>query len=509
MESERILNTKRNIVMGTLAKLVNLLFPLAINAIIIKKLGIEYQGLSSLFACILQVLSLAELGIGSAMVFSMYEPIACHDVPKVCALLRLYRKIYLIIGCVIFAAGLCCMPFLTLFVAGDVPADTNIYILFLISLFNTSISFFLFAYREALFQASQRTDIRDTIAMILDIILSIAKILVLIILADYYIFCLLIPLFTIINNIVTALVTRKKYPEYRCAGTVSKEERLDISRRVSGLFINRFCDVICNSFDSIIISSFLGLEMLGKYNNYFYLMNALMMLLAILVNSAIPSMGNSVVLETQKKNYDDFCTLQFGYSWLTGWVAVSLLGIYQTFIKFWVGEDMLLMMPLPVLMCVYLYVVKSGEVFMAYRQAAGIWSHDKIRPVFEALLNLGLNIWFVKMWGVVGVVLSTILTLGLIRLTWGSWYLFNEYFRDYSHGRYLLRMCYYTVITVAAGIANFALCELIPIEGFLGLVIRGGICITVPNIIFIVSYYRLPEFKKAVKLGKSLLKREW
>ena len=75
-ESSRIKNTTRNMLAGAIYKIITLLFPFVINTIIIKTLGVEYLGLNMLFASILQVLSLTELGFGSALVFSMYEPIA-------------------------------------------------------------------------------------------------------------------------------------------------------------------------------------------------------------------------------------------------------------------------------------------------------------------------------------------------------------------------------------------------------------------------------------------------
>lgn len=507
MQTDRISNTKRNMVMGLVTRIVNLLLPFAVNTIIIKTLGVEYLGLGTLFASILQVLSLAELGVGAALVFSMYAPIAENDTEKVCALLKLYRRIYLLIGAVIMGLGLVCLPFIPKLIKDDVPDGLNLYILFIISLVNTGVSYFLFAYRTALFQATQRTDINDFIALVVNLALNAAKILVLLITGDYYLFSILVPVFTIINNIAVAAVTNKKYPEYKCRGSLSKEEKQGIVKRVTGLFVNKVCDVVCNSFDSIIISVFLGLELLGKYNNYFYIMNALMIVLGIIITSAIPSIGNSVAKESKEKNYRDFCTLQLGFIWLTGWAAVCLLCLYQPFIELWVGREMVLDNVLPILMAMYFYSFKSAEVFMSYRQACGIWAKDKVRPVFEALLNLGLNILFVKIWGLYGVVLSTIITLGIIRMIWGSYYLFNEYFNDYSHGRYLLKMLYFSGITAIVCAATLLICEKLPFEGITALLVRGGICILLPNIVFAAAYCRLPEFLELMGLVKKIVGR--
>ena len=506
MASERIKNTKRNILMGFMARILDLIFPFIINTVVIKTLGVEYLGLNSLFASILQVLSLAELGVGFALVFSMYDPIAKGDTVKVCALLKLYRNVYLTIGSVIVIAGLVCMPFLDNLISGDVPSGINIYILFIISLTNTSVSYFLFSYRTSLLQASQRIDIRDGITMITNFLLNLSKILILVITGDYYLFCIAVPVFTVVNNLLIWIITKRRYPEYKCEGSISKEEKKEIKKRISGLFINKIGDVVCNSFDSIVISGFLGLTILGKFNNYYFVMNALMTLMGIFLASAIPSIGNSIVTETKEKNYRDFSTLQFGFSWFTGWVSICLLCLYQPFIEIWIGKDMLMDTDIVFLFGIYLYFAKSSEVFMAYRQAAGIWAKDRLRPVAEASINLVLNIVLVKYLGVSGVLLSTIFTLGIIHFVWGSYYLFKEYFTEYSQMKYMLTLLYYFIITVGAGILTYYICSLIEFESLIVcIIVRGSICMVIPNIIFFVIFCRRPEFKNIIAIIKGMV----
>ena len=92
MRIERSKNAARNIVFGVTMKLYQILIPFIMRTIIIYFLGMEYAGLNSLFSSVLQILNLAELGVGSAMIFSMYEPIAKDDKIQICALMRLYRN---------------------------------------------------------------------------------------------------------------------------------------------------------------------------------------------------------------------------------------------------------------------------------------------------------------------------------------------------------------------------------------------------------------------------------
>ena len=148
MKIQRSKNAKRNIIYGTINRLTSLIFPFIIRTVMIYYMGVEYVGLGGLFSSILSFLSLAELGIGTALVYSMYKPIATDDVDSICALLKLYRKLYFIIGCIIFSVGLALAPFLRFIISQDVPDDVNIYILYLIYLLNTVISYWFFGYKQ-------------------------------------------------------------------------------------------------------------------------------------------------------------------------------------------------------------------------------------------------------------------------------------------------------------------------------------------------------------------------
>ena len=310
---------------GMVYRMANLLFPFVVNTIIIKTLGVEYLGLNSLFASILQVLSLAELGFGTAMVFSMYEPVAKKNFEKVSALLNMYRKVYLAVGGIILLGGLMCIFILPYIIRGDIPDGINIYILFIICLTNTVISYFLFAYRTSIFFANQRKDIIDKINTFIETALNISKIIILLIFENYYLFCVLQPVYTALSSFLVFILSKKMYPAYKCKGVVSKKEKKQIYSKVFGLSVNKLCSVISLSFDSIIISSFLGLTILGMYNNYFIITNALMAFLYIITTSAASSIGNSMVCENLEKNYDDFNTFQFGFAIITGWASICLL----------------------------------------------------------------------------------------------------------------------------------------------------------------------------------------
>lgn len=185
--SGRTQNSLRNIGFGMINRIVSILFPFIVRTIFIKTLGEEYLGLNSLFSSILQVLNLADLGFASAIVASMYKPIAEEDIEKVSALMALYKKLYKIIGLGILAIGIVMTPFIGYLINGTPPENINIYILWILYLTNTVVSYLFYAYKVSLINAHQRNDITEKIGAASRIIFSILQIVSVILLKDIYI----------------------------------------------------------------------------------------------------------------------------------------------------------------------------------------------------------------------------------------------------------------------------------------------------------------------------------
>ncbi len=509
MES-RTLNAKRNMIASLFGKIVSLFLPFVTRTVFIYSLGSLYLGLNSIFSSVLSVLSLAELGVGTAMVYSMYKPIADGDTEAVCALLNLYRKFYRVIGAVILALGLAFTPFLPHIIEGDVPADVNLYILYFINLSSTVVSYFLFAYKSSILSASQRMDIISYINTAISIALSIAQVIVLLLFKNYYAYCILLPITNILENLVRSVVVDKLYPQYRCHGTVGNDTKNAIKKHVSGLFIYKLCGVLRSSVDSVIISASLGLMLLARYNNYYYVMTTITGLLSIIVNSIIAGVGNSIVTETQEKNYKDFNKMQLLYMWLSGFCAVALLCLYQPFMKLWVGEELMFDNATMTVFCIYFFISHWGNMCYAYREAAGLWWQDRITPIIEGVVNLVISVILVRTIGVCGVLIGSIIGLAVFNSYWYSRTLFKYYFTDYKQSRYLGRLLFYTAITAVAAVATAALCQLLPVVewtalGIVSFLLRGILCLIVPNILFFICYRTLPEFSDATQMVKNIL----
>ncbi|MCH5342438.1 MAG: hypothetical protein J1E64_00255 [Acetatifactor sp.] len=488
MRLERKKNAIRNSIWGILNRAIALLGPFLIRTLIIYMLGVEYLGLSSLFTSILQVLSMAELGFGSAIAFSMYGPIANNDEELICQLLNLYRKIYKIVGIMILGIGIIFMPFLHLFIHEDVPANINIYYLYLLYLFNASVSYFMFAYKSVLFSAFQREDVISKIYSALLIVQYGAQAVVLVVFRNYYCYYILVPAISIANNIITNVLSKKYYPQYRPLGKVPDDILKDVKEKVSGTVVSKFCGMTRNTFDSIIISSFLGLTTVAIYGNYFYILSNIASVLVIFVTSMKAGIGNSVALESLEKNYRDYNKFTFMYSLIASWCAICLLCLYQPFMELWVGTENMFPFYIVILLCIYFLWQTMGDITNAYSGAVGLWWENRYRTIFESICNLLLNIFLGYFWGVFGIVLATVITLFFFNFIWQTKILFNNYFKQYSVVSYIWNYIKYIFVTTIVGVFCFSVCQLVNINLFADLMIRGILCIIIPCILFYIIY---------------------
>lgn len=503
MKIQRTKNTMMSIVFGTVYKIITIVLPFASRTVILYVLGKEYLGLSSLFSSILSFLSLAELGVGAAMIFSMYKPIAENDFGTMRALMNLYRKIYRIIGAVILGLGLVLMPFLKVLIKGDVPADINLYLLYFLYLFNSVLSYWLFAYKNAVIMAHQRNDINSKIGIVITPISYIVMLGSLIITKNYYAYVIWMPVVTIVTNILQALYVNKNFPELKPEGEVAPELKKSITKKVAALIGTKLNTIVLNAADNIVMSYFLGLGVIAVYGNYYYIMSSIITFLAIVYSSMTAGLGNSLVTENMEKNYNDFNKFSFINAWIVGWCSVCLACLYQPFMRIWVGGSMLFSTEIMLLFAVYFYIYQIRKIPITYKDAAGIWWEDRFRPYVCMVVNVVFNIVTVQLIGVAGIILSTVLSL-VISIPWENYTIFKYVFKM-SSIRYYLKMAYYFASTVLGGALTYYICSLLgdSIPWFL---CKMAICVVVPNAVFIAANIKRREFKESIQFFKSLLK---
>lgn len=506
MSESRVKNASRNMMFGMLLKGYQILMPFLMRTVMMYYMGIEYVGLSSLFGSVLWVLSLAELGVGSAMVYGMYQPIIDKDEKTICALLKLYRTYYRIIGAVVAVVGLILTPFIPHIIKGDVPNDISVYIVYLLNLLCTVLSYWLFAYKNSLLTAHQRNDIASKVMLATNTLQFGIQFFVVIVLKDYYIYLIVAIITQVITNIVTAYFAGKMYPDYKPQGDLSKENIKKINGRIKDLFTMKLGIVVVSSADSIVISAFLGLAVLGVYQNYYYILTAVTGIVKVVFDSVTAGIGNSILVETKEKNYKDLKKLTFIVAWLSGFCSAGLLCLYQPFVRLWAGEKLMLGYSAVVCFVVYFFVDRINQILITYKDAAGIWHEDRFRPIVTALVNLILNIILVQYIGLFGVLLSTIISVVVVGMPWLLHNLFSVLFKR-ELKEYVLRLIYYTVAAAIMCAITAIICNFIPDRGVFTLIVKAVVCTAVSNIILFFMFFKLPEFKDTKDIVKRIIKR--
>lgn len=508
MKIARTKNAMKSLSVGLILKIYQMIVPFFMRTAMIHFMGVQYLGLNSLFSSVLHVLNLAELGVGAAMVFSMYKPIAEDDTATICALMKLYRRYYRIIGLLIGAAGIALTPVVPHLISGEVPAELNVYILYWLNLGATVLTYWLFAYRGCILQAHQRTDLANIVVIATNTVQFALQLAVILWLKDYYLYVIVLLLTTIMNNVLTAVVAARRYPQYKPAGTLPDEKVKQINGKIRDLFTGKLGSVVLSSSDTIVISAFLGLSVLAIYQNYYFIMSAIIAVIEILMGSIRAGLGNSFVTETKEKNFRDLEKFTFLYMWAIGAGSCCFLGMYQPFMEIWVGRGLMLGWPEVICFAIYFYVFALNKLLNVYKDAAGLWHEDRFRPLVTASINLGLNLWWVRSMGICGVIISTAVSQLFVGIPWVLNNLFRLFFGRELMKAYCLKIAKYACATVAAGLISGWLCAQIACGLWLKLALCLIVSAAVPSGIYWALYRKTPVFAEGIGFVKRLTGRK-
>lgn len=504
MRFDKTKNASKNIVFGVILKLYHIIVPFLMRTAMIYLLGVEYLGLDGLFSSVLAVLNLAELGIGSAMIYSMYKPIAEDDGETICALMRLYKVYYRIIGLIVLCGGLILCPFIPRLISGGVPDGLNVYVLYLLNLAATVLSYWLFAYKSCLLQAHQRSDLISKITLIAHTARYVLQFVFLFIFRNYYYYLIIALVTQLLINIFTALVADKLFPKYRAVGVLPKPVKDGINRKIKDLFTAKIGAVVVDSVGTIVISAFLGLSVLGIYQNYFYIVTALTGVINIVMTSCMAGIGNSIVTENKDKVFGDFKTFNLIISWIAGFCTTALLVMYQPFMKLWVGAENMFDFSAVICFSAYFCIKQFNTLLNVYKDAAGIWHKDRFRPLVTAMVNLALSLIIVQFWGIYGVLLATIISMLFVGMPWIVGNLFTELFAKKHLSEFLKQIFFYVIIIVLLCFASYGVCSFVTFDGIIGLAIRLIIVSVIFNVVYILIFFKTKEFKNVLKIANRL-----
>ena len=496
MENSRLKNSALNFASGFLGRVLTILLNFVVRTIFIYCLNEAYLSVNGLYSNILTVLSLAELGFGSAMVYRMYAPVAVKDYQKTAALLQFYKKIYIIIGVVIFLLGLCVIPFMDYIIKDkpDISGLTLYYILFLV---NTSISYWFSSYKASVLYADQKEYIKTNVQNTMAILQSGLQIVLLLLFRKYLLYLLVQLVGNIFLNLYVAHLVDKRYPEIQTyqGASLSAEERVQIRKDTEALVLSRFGHVALNGTDNIIISAVVGVLWVGRLSNYTLICDSVTSVLCQITAAITGSLGNFFATEDKHAGYALFKKVEFLNFWLYGFSFIALVTLLDPFVQIWAGGRFVLGLPISIAIAINFFVAGYMNTLWVFRSTLGLFKQGKFRPILVAILNIVLSIVLGRQWGVFGVLFATFLSRAAISL-WYDPLILHRYGFEVSckpfFARYFRRLLLLTAVLIAMlTIRHVVLSSATTVLRFAVMTMVTAI---VPNAIFWLAYRRCEEY---------------
>lgn len=502
MKKNRLGFSLMNLSANWLNQLVVILFRFANRAVFVRILSKEYLGLSGLFSDVLMLLSLAELGVGAAISYHLYKPLADKDQAAVCRLMNLFRKIYIGIGIFVFFAGAALTPFLPVLIKEmpDIPHLSLIYLLFVA---DSSASYF-FSYKSILLSADQRSYFVTLANICTNILTTLLQIAVLLTTGSYIGYLLLKIMMTLANNLLVSAITDRRYPYLRKnrRDLPKKTEIQEIIRYTRAMMLHKVGSVAVNSTDNIIISKFVGLAIGGAYSNYVMLSTCLNKIVGEVFNAvgaSVGSMGATEPIDRQKKIFERLFLLDFwGYSF----AACGLVCVATPLVAICFGEQYEMATAVPTLLAISFYFTGMRKTVQTFNSSLGLLRHNRYAPLFEAAINLIVSIALAQKIGLPGVIIGTIVSTLLVPLWIEPLVLYRFHFHQ-NTAIYIMRLVGLTTFAAVQCMICWKLCNLL--QGSLWEVVlyRIAICIVVCNSANAIVFSRT----EAMQFYGNLLKR--
>lgn len=494
-----------NILTGIGGYFLNTVLGFVCRMVFVKCLAADYLGVNGLFTNILTMLSLAELGVGNAIVFALYRPLAQNDEEKIASLMKVYATAYRTIGILIGVVGLALMPFLDLIIQEQPNISESIYLLYVLNLFNTASSYF-FSYRSSLLIAAQRNYIVGGINYAITVIQSVLQMIFLLLYHNYLGYLLIQTAGTFAYNVIVSWVATKQFPFIRKKGAkpLPKGEKHVLFGNIRDLMIYKFSSLLVNSTDNILITFFSGLATTGIASNYTLLVNTLNSLLAQVFNGLTASIGNHNASETKEKWYQMFSFLNMMNFWIFGWAGLGILFCSSDLVQLCFGEEYVLGMEIPFAMALNFFTVGMMNAVWTYKHTLGQFHYGRFIQIFTGILNIVFSVVLGTCWGLFGILFATFVARAMTSLWYDPYAVFTHGFGK-SPILYVKKLVKYLIVLLIAA----ALCRL-------SFVVVGGsqlvktlakivLCSLVTNCVFVIAFYRSPEFA----MLRGILGRIW
>lgn len=486
-----------NLLVSVGGQLFSILLSFISRMFFIHYLSAEYLGLNGLFTDVLGILNLAELGIGTAMIFSMYEPAAREDKPQLVRLMNLYKLLYRVVAGFVLLVGLALLPFLNLLIkdSGSIEHLRLIYMLYVLN----SAGSYLLSYKDSIYIAHQKAYIKMVWVQVFDLVRLTVQIAIIILTHNFILYLIAQFVAQFIPNIIISFKVDKEFPYLKeCRELPSRKECLHILRNVGAMSIHKVSAVIVRNTDSLIMSKYIGLTMLGIYSNYKLVLNSIGNLVSKICSSFGGSIGNLSAIGDGEHVYKVYRELDFMFFLMFGYLTGGLAALFNPFISLFFGSPYCMSMATVLVVVADFYISGLRKVNLLFREAKGLFWNDRYKAIVEAILNLVISLLLVKSFGVAGILGGTVIS-SLLTCVWVEPYILMRYgFEENWHRRlaryfadYILR----TVMTVGISATAIGFVRKFPIQNFGFFILYGMLYTVFFGCVAFVCFCRTEEFR--------------
>ena len=478
--------------MGFISKIASILLTFIGRRIFLQILALEYLGINSLFADVLSLLTMADLGLATAMAYSFYKPLAEKDEYKLAALIGFYRKIYNIIAVVVAVIGIALVPFLKYFVRldNDIP---YLEVYYLVALANTVISY-MFVYKASIITADQKAYLVSQYALWTNILKTVLQIAVLYVTKNYLVYCSMTIVATLLNNLIVSYQANKYYPFIRQKAVLDPNEKRNIFQTIKSAFLYKAVNSINTGTTNILISVIVGTVAVGLYANYNVAVSTLIQLSVMFFGSLTASLGNLVVRENAKKRLQVFKTMQTASYWMSGFLIFCLYFVMDDFIVLWLGEQYVLGTLTKIMVLMNLYLVMTVMPVLSFREAVGMFQKIKYIMLITVVLNIALSFILGRYWGIAGILMASFIAKVCTYVWYEPWILFRDFFE--SKVRRLFWNHFANLALVSVCIAVFhAILPVYKTADWFEWLVKGCIFSIIINIVYFIRYRRSEEYQ--------------
>ena len=499
----------RNSSVALIGQILSILMSFITRTIFLRVLGAEFLGVNGLFTNVLYILSFAELGIGTAIIYALYKPIAEYDYKKISALMNLYEKAYKLIALFIGIVGLVLVPFLDVFIK-EQPTVSHLQFIYVLFLTNSMISY-LFAYKRSIIIASQNSYVNSLNNILFLFIQNLLQIAVLLIFGNYVLYLIVQLVSTFLSNLTVSRKADKLFPYLK----ENKDESVDIEtkkklkKNVMAMISHKIGSVIVSGTDNLLISAFVGVYWVGLYSNYVLIVATLKAIITQVMDAITASVGNLTVTESSNKSYQVFNRIFFVNYLIAGFCSIALYNLMNPFINLWIGPNYQLKDIVVVLIILNFYIIVMRKTAIIYINTYGLFWEIKWKSLVEAFIHLFVSLILLQYFklGVMGVLLGTTISNVLTNLWWEPYVVYEIKFHI-SIVRYFIKYLMYTFVALLALLITSSANSFVNGNPLIGFIESMAITTIIPISIFIIAFYRFDEFKYFVNLCKRYLLKE-